>query len=198
MDFDGDVSTTGALQPHPVDTGMGPLQVTTTVRVSGGMLFLEWNLVDPGGQVLVAEPAAAPEKRDGLWNETCFEAFLATKDLPCYWELNVSPAGHWNLFRFSAYRLPAGTACPVRSVTVRRRDTASGMELEAELPLSRLALSTAGLEVGPAAMLYTRDGRRGHWALHHPCDTPDFHLRDGFRMTLPDSRRAFLQDDAEL
>ena len=186
------------LMPHPADEPLQHVAIDSAVHVSGGVLFLEWNLTDPTGQVQLAEPAAAPGMRDGLWLETCFEAFLATNDQPCYWELNVSPAGHWNLFRFAAYRLPAETACPVRSVTVRRRDTAEGLVLEAELPLSRLALSTTGLEFGLTAMLYTRDGRRGHWALHHPGGTPDFHLRDGFRMSLPDSHRAFLQDDAEL
>lgn len=198
MNLDGEVTQPCRLLPHPADDTLAPVRVTASVHVSGGVLFLGWKLEDHDGQVLCAGPADVPGKRDGLWLETCFEAFLAARDQPGYWELNVSPAGHWNLFSFAAYRLPAETACPVRSVTVRRRDTAEGLELEAELPLARLALPASGLESGLAAMLYTRGGRKGHWALHHPCSTPDFHLRAGFRMLLPDNSRAILQDEAEL
>ena len=49
-------------------------------------------------------PADMPARRDRLWEETCFEFFLAVKNSPRYWEFNLSPAGHWNVYRFADYR----------------------------------------------------------------------------------------------
>jgi hypothetical protein len=182
------------LQPHPGDADMGPLQVSASARIDGNVLHVRWRLVDPAGQIVRAEFTSRREQRNHLWHETCFEAFLAAKDQPGYWELNVSPAGHWNLFRFAAYRLPAGTACPVESLVesliVRREDRVDGMELEAELPLAPLALQTGDLELGLCAMLFAGDGHRGHWALHHPGERPDFHQRKGFVLRIGTGRQS--------
>ena len=34
-----------------------------------------------------------PERKDELWQETCFEFFLAIPNLKNYWEFNLAPSG---------------------------------------------------------------------------------------------------------
>ena len=68
---------------------------------------------------MIPAPADLPARKHGLWEETCFEFFLGVKDSPRYWEFNLSPAGHWNVYRFAGYRQgmeeeTAFTALPFR------------------------------------------------------------------------------------
>ncbi|MCP9882555.1 DOMON-like domain-containing protein [Cyanobium sp. Alchichica 3B3-8F6] len=49
-------------------------------------------------------PASQPERRDLLWQTTCLELFLARQGANGYWEFNLSPAGHWNVYRLEGYR----------------------------------------------------------------------------------------------
>ena len=44
-----------------------------------------------------------PRRRDRLWEETCLELFLGEEGSERYWEFNLSPAGHWNVYRFEFY-----------------------------------------------------------------------------------------------
>ena len=45
-----------------------------------------------------------PERKDELWNTTCFEAFLRPQGSDVYFELNMSPSGDWAAYRFNSYR----------------------------------------------------------------------------------------------
>ena len=46
-----------------------------------------------------------PQRLDGLWNTTCFEAFYATPGIyarrTAYTELNLSPSGNFNAYAFT-------------------------------------------------------------------------------------------------
>jgi len=75
----------------------------------GGRLALSYGLVsqrlapiDGLERWAMASPRGA--RKDELWHHTCFEAFLGLPGSDAYWELNVSPDGDWNLYRFSGYR----------------------------------------------------------------------------------------------
>ena len=77
-----------------------------------------------------------PQHRDGLWQHTCFEAFVGLGDGPAYLELNFSASGDWAAYRFDDYRQgmrPMQNASPPR-IAVRRGP--SQLELRVELPLA--------------------------------------------------------------
>src|SRR4051812_28943016 len=48
--------------------------------------------------------SAAPERTDGLWRHTCFEAFLRTRGAPAYCEFNFAPSSQWAAYSFESYR----------------------------------------------------------------------------------------------
>ena len=62
---------------------------------------------------------SSKERQDNLWKHTCFEAFFARPDSEQYWELNVAPSGHWNLYQFDGYR--SGGREEPEAVTHRQR-----------------------------------------------------------------------------
>src|SRR5262245_47150312 len=68
------------------------------------MLTLRWMLTAPSGAVVMAARSAARARCDRLWESTCFEAFLARAGSPEYWEVNLSPSGDWNVYRFDSER----------------------------------------------------------------------------------------------
>jgi len=136
------------------------------------------------GRLAAVARARVPARRCGLWEDTCFEFFLAVRNSPEYWEFNLSPAGHWNVYNFSGYRqgmqeTEAFTALPF--AVRRRRDS---LVLELELNLSRIIPADQALEGALAAVIKLQDGQRFYWALSHPGPHPDFHRRDAFIIEL--------------
>lgn len=96
-----------ALVPFPAPAPVARLskiRLEGSCNRKGDTLTLKYELSgDLSGIVL---PGVDPvrERRHGLWNATCFEFFLARGDGQGYHEFNLSPAGHWNAFRFTGYR----------------------------------------------------------------------------------------------
>jgi hypothetical protein len=137
-------------------------------------------LLGPLSKLAVSPAAKVPARRKSLWKETCFEFFGAAGDADRYWEFNLSPAGHWNVYRFSSYRQgmleePAFTSLPL---TVQVRPNA--LELSLAVDLGKIIPTEPTLKVGVAAVIKTACGRKSYWALTHLGPDPDFHLRDSF------------------
>jgi hypothetical protein len=122
-----------------------------------------------------------PAAIDGLWQHTCFEAFIAVEGETQYHEFNFSPSGEWAAYSFSDYRVRKAWAisqAPLISVAQSKER----LLLEAVIAAADLPPNRAGkpLQLGLTAVLEADDGSRSYWALHHPAGQPDFHHRTGF------------------
>ncbi len=129
--------------------------------------------------------AAAPRRRDRLWEETCFELFLGAAESDAYWELNLSPAGDWNVYRFTGYREGMREETAIASLPFDVRRDPEALLLTAEIGIGKIAPAGKVLAGTVAVVIRTSDGGKSHWAPIHPASRPDFHRRDGFSMTLP-------------
>ncbi len=123
-----------------------------------------------------------PRQSDGLWQHTCFEAFIGGQAARAYCEFNFSPSTEWAAYGFSAYRagmVPLQYAVPP-AVAVSVSD--DRVALEAVIPLEALlALPGDGmLRFGLAAVIEHRGGQLSYWALAHRAEKPDFHSPAGF------------------
>lgn len=149
------------------------------------------------------------ERRDGLWQATCFEAFVRAEGAADYYEFNFSPSRDWAAYRFSGYRdgmeaAPVGVSevgweqC-LPYVAGQHHSTeehraygrnngwqAASIDLghAADLPLDR------PWRVGLSAVIEERNGRKSFWALAHPPGKPDFHHEACFALELPAARPA--------
>lgn len=181
--------TLQAAIPHPlVPFGSDPadarFRLTAMARRRDGHLELRYDLRGPLAELVVPPPVTTPERRDGLWQGTCFEAFLARSGAESYHELNLTSAGHWNLYRLEDYRQglrpePAMTALPFQLL-----GQADHLELAFSLDLAPLGLADAPLELGLTTVLAHGDGRCSYWALSHPGPEADFHARESWRLRL--------------
>lgn len=147
-------------------------------RISGDLSAL--NIPSP------VTPAAA----DGLWQHTCFEAFVAVPGEPAYREFNFSPSGQWAAYRFSGERVRDTAAEAAQGRVEPHMDMnldANGLRLQVWLPHSSLPAPAAGLPLqwGLTAVVEDRSGQLSYWALHHPAARPDFHHRGGLTLAAP-------------
>ena len=175
------------LLPFARDPRLAGLAVRAGATREGSRLWLAWVIEGTGGRVALPAPALRPARRDRLWEHTCVEAFVAPGDGASYWELNLSPSGDWNVFRFERER--SGMAPETRIAGLAAVGAAprpgGGVEIAAELDLSPVPeLAGAGLALGIAAVLESAAGERSYWALRHAGEVPDFHRRETFVVRL--------------
>ncbi len=167
----------GAAEPLQ---GQG-LDLHARAERQGSQLHLRYRLSGPLDQLRMPPPAAQPQRRDGLWQHSCLEAFLAVAGQEDYWELNLAPAGHWNLYRLDGYRRNLRPDPALAALPLEVERSAEGFELRAALPLPPALADAAELELALTAVLEHGDGGLSYWALAHPPAEPDFHWRGGWR-----------------
>ncbi|WP_153112062.1 DOMON-like domain-containing protein [Propionivibrio limicola] len=131
-----------------------------------------------------------PSRSDGLWEHTCFEAFIGLRGERAYREFNFSPSGQWAAYAFSDYRQHADTSPDFDPLETTTRLLPDRFELEVCLPYGALPANPDGKlwQIGLSAVIETHDtndGQLSYWALHHPSAKPDFHHRDAFVLELP-------------
>jgi hypothetical protein len=157
-----------------------PIGIDAGVRLSlDRKLRFDFMLSGAIDRVAIAPPRAG-ERTDGLWQHSCFEAFLR---LPGggYVEFNFSPSGDWASYRFDAYRTGMRADPAMPRLRVERSD--EGLALAAEIDLAGWpALPDA---IGLSAVIEEIDGTKSYWALRHPPGKPDFHHPDCFAIQLP-------------
>lgn len=163
------------LKPHP-QTPVPNLTLEVMVERKGDRLWLRFIL--EGDVNRIKWPAhAAPDRTNGLWVTTCFEAFVQTDDGYC--EFNLSPSDQWAAFRFDSYREGKRDAAETARVDgLDGGEDYVALEAHIDLPPSarKLALST---------VIEDDDGGISYWALNHPPGKPDFHHPDSFVLDLP-------------
>lgn len=187
--------------------GRGPKGVVIAAQASvlrpTQLLQLRYR-VRGAGSLLLPENAAVAERRDGLWEHTCLEAFVAAGVAPGvtagvsnpeaterYWEFNLAPSGHWNVYQLEAYRhglQPESFygALPM-AITMGEGQADGGadtLELSLRCPLPPPLATATELQVGLTAVIETRSGELSYWALHHPGPQADFHQRGGWTLRL--------------
>jgi hypothetical protein len=164
------------LHPESICEAVTGIEVEVA-QPGGGKLALLYVVTGRIGDLSIPPPAPA-ERTDGLWQRTCFEAFLGRGQ--GYLELNFSPSGQWAAYRFDSYR--AGmTEAQIGTPEIRTRRSEDIYELEASLaqPLS------GPLQLALAAVIEEANGRKSYWALAHPPGKADFHHPDSFAHRLP-------------
>ena len=172
------------LLPFESGPGSAGFKIKGSIGRSNEKLSIDYSLTGPLKRVIIPPPANVPVRLDNLWKESCFECFIGTEHSTRYWEINLSPAGHWNLYRFEAYRFGMKEAS-VHSLPASV--TESGTErfkIRCEVDLNAIGLTNTPIRIGPCAILKTTASKLIYWAMDHHGPKPDFHRQDGFVMSL--------------
>lgn len=131
--------------------------------------------------------ATAATRADGLWQHTCFEAFVQTMRGRAYYEFNLAPSTQWAAYRFNSYRNGRAVADLSSAPQIETRSNGDCYQLRASLDIKDLPdlPRNAAWHLGLSAAIEETNGRISHWALAHPPGQADFHHSDCFALELP-------------
>ena len=132
-----------------------------------------------GTEDLILPDQRHARRADGLWKQTCFEAFVAL-DGGGYIEFNFSPSSQWASYRFESYR--SGMREEPAEIEIWLDAGETWLAVEAAVHCDALR---PGSMLGLSAVIEERDSK-SFWALGHPSGAPDFHDRACFRALLAD------------
>jgi len=173
------------LKPFPGEGNPAGLTIGGSIGRRADALSIRWEVRGNLSKVAIPAAAEAPRRQDRLWEGTCLELFLGTSDSRIYWEFNLSPSGHWNVYRFTSYRKDMTEEPAITSLPFDVRRDPEILILTAECNVGKIVPAGKDLVAAVAAMVETGDGGKSHWAPDHPASRPDFHRRDGFALAIP-------------
>ena len=174
------------LKLHPDTRSFAAQGVEVEIaRSRAGGLALSYVVTGIMNEVRIP-PMKAAQRVDGLWQHTCFEAFIRAPSGAKYYEFNFAPSKQWAAYRFGGYRSEMCVADEISAPTIEVRSSPDSFTLEASLELDNLLVlpRETSWRVGLSAIVEEMNGRKSYWALAHPPGKPDFHHADGFAFEL--------------
>lgn len=173
-----------SLKPFPSSGPLPGLDITGGIVRCSDALTVRYALHGPLPELVIPSPAHLPARKNLLWEETCFEFFLAPRNHRRYWEFNISPAGHWNVYSFKSYRQGMKEEPAITSLPIVVRSGRDALQLSVRLDLAGIVPPSQILKAAVSAVVKSKNGGTTYWALIHPAAEADFHLRDGFTLEL--------------
>ena len=173
------------LKPHPATApAEPPFKVWASVDHAASLgpvatTNIWFGVSAPAGRFVIPE-TLEPGRVDGLWESTCFEAFIQAEGEDSYREWNFAPSGDWAAYDFAGYRDGMAAAAVVEPY-VRIEDNFTWWSLGATIAVP----AERDWRLGLSAVLEEANGATSYWALAHPPgDRPDFHHPDCFAARL--------------
>ncbi len=165
------------LLPHPASPCGAILRFTASIETAAPRdeLNISYRIEGAIDRLRLPESGTALRK-DGLWQHSCFEAFLRADANDSYHEFNFAPSGDWAAYRFAARRKGRESpAMPAPRMEFRRG--AEFCEMKAAIPLAAIPdlAQAAVLQAGLAAVMEDADGGLSYWAVAHRGAQADFH-----------------------
>jgi hypothetical protein len=148
-----------------------------------GLLVLQYQFFGELKQVVWPAATNKPQRKDELWQQTCMELFIAEPDGERYFEFNFSPSSDWQGYEFLSYRSLASQPKNIKPPKIDKLDDRTGVSYSVSLDITPLSLTTP-LQLGISAVLLQACGDLAYFSLYPQTDAPDFHFRDGFKLTL--------------
>lgn len=168
---------TAELRPHPQSPcdAVRRIGIDIAFGAGPGVLQVRYRIEGDMGRLVLPTTDFA-RRGDGLWQHTCFEAFLRPDASDNYHEFNFAPSGDWAAYRFAARR--SDRSLPhLPAPLIRFHAAQDHCDLSADIPLSALPELAAAsvIHAGVAAVVESRDVGLSWWALSHGAEKPDFH-----------------------
>lgn len=148
---------------------------------------LRYNLKGPINDLIIPQNSGGvPKRMNGLWETTCFEAFIKNSNYTPYLEFNFAPSGHWNAFIFSDYREAMREFTGIKKMHVELKSNDGELSLNCNLVMKRPKgflesdFAEKKIKMGISAILHLKNDNKLSYALNHPLLKVDFHHEDGF------------------
>lgn len=170
------------LNPHPAHPSSAIDTVAVSIERAGAGLTLVYRMQGDLDRVRLPSGESGV-RRDGLWQQTCFELFVRDGSSGGYIEYNFSPGGDWAAYAFQSYR-DGGEPLTCRPPTIAMRRSDDILQMTAALFDLPASVASKALHLGPTVIIDAIDGTRSYWALDHLSKAPDFHQSKTFKFSL--------------
>lgn len=175
-----------SLKLHPSSRCAAVAHIDVAVARNHGQLTLTYLVTGKIGDIRLPPPTAR-KRADGLWQHTCFEAFVRRTPSPRYYEFNFAPSTEWAAYRFRGYREGMVAVEEMAPPNIESRPSGETFALQVSLKLDALQSlpADATWHLNLTAVIEEANGNKSYWALAHPPAKPDFHHADCFALELP-------------
>jgi hypothetical protein len=172
------------LSHHPATPPSQPFNVWANVEHAASLGAVAttniWFGVGAPAERFAIPQGGEPQRSDGLWKTTCFEAFLRLDGGQAYREWNFAPSGEWAAYDFFDYREGSANAAVTAPPYIRLEDNFTWWALGATIAPD----ADAEWQLGLSAVLEEKNGTKSYWALAHTGEKPDFHAPGCFTARL--------------
>jgi hypothetical protein len=175
---------TFSLQPFPSTESFPNLKIAGNIARNANQLTICYTLGGDLKEIAIAPPSNIPSRKHELWEDTCFEFFLGIKNSTQYWEFNLSPAGHWNVYHFDGYRQGMQKETAFEKLPFSVQNQADSFALALDVDLDKVISANQAIEIAITTVIKHKDGELTYWGLTHRGTEADFHLRDSFIVEL--------------
>ena len=124
----------------------------------------------------IFNPPRLQTRKDELWKESCFELFLAHKNSPNYYELNISPSTEWNFYSFSDYKTDMKPNNYTSTPFITSSKSKNEFRLSFDIELDEKILGD-NLIFNLAVILLDKNGTRHFYSINRKDGNVNFHDR---------------------
>jgi hypothetical protein len=159
-------------------------EITCAVERRANVLAVSFELAGDLAALHIPQLVSTLTRQDRLWEDTCFEFFIAPKNSPLYWEFNLAPSGDWNVYYLDDYRQGLRAEPSVTALPFAVHSQPGLLSLDMEVELTKFVPADEPIQMAISTVVQRTDGTMSYWALAHCGDQPDFHLRESFIVEL--------------
>jgi hypothetical protein len=151
--------------------------VNTTVSVQGTILEVKYQVKLSSFLDLWDKEDAVLTRKIGLWEGTCFEAFIQDSESNEYLEFNFSGTGYWNVFHFLKRDQKLEEYLPLKLTKHRFTTEPKHREFIFSFDLGQMPFiqDCTNLKIGTTCILVNEDQEKEYFAISHHREKPDFH-----------------------
>ncbi|MEM8832592.1 MAG: DOMON-like domain-containing protein, partial [Cyanobacteria bacterium P01_G01_bin.19] len=148
--------------------------VAPKIKISGDVsrlnnqLKIKYILTGELAEIIIPQANKSCDRRYDLWEHTCFEFFVRSKNSKKYWEFNLSPSGNWNVFYFLDYRLNIAEEQAFKSFPFEITQNPESLTVEAIVDLEKIDIGDRKLDLAITAVIEDKTEKLSYWALTHP------------------------------
>lgn len=172
-----------SLKTYPNTNDLSDIRLQADLNlISADSFELNFKWVDLKNEIVFNQVQAA-KRQMGLWQHTCFEAFIKPiQDFSTtnYYEVNFSDSGAWNLFHFTNYRepQPPQELSKADLVCIDVQKNANGGLAKAIFKIKDANFQQ--VKISLCAVVVTKTLGTTYWSFKHADSKPNFHHFESF------------------
>jgi len=153
--------------------------ITNLKIVDNHSVSIEYYISGKIDTIQIPEIQKTPQRKDFLWQNTCFEFFIADAKKTNYYEINISPSGDWNFFEMDDYRVGKRESNLINDIKIDFNKNTKIIKLIANITFQKVFFTPDTL-INISSVIINLKNETSYWSINHKNTKPDFHFKNNF------------------